>query len=59
MESEEMIPEWFPVSGIPYDEMWQDGPHWLPRVLAGDRLCARFVFAADNETVDIVEIERW
>jgi 8-oxo-dGTP diphosphatase len=50
-ESDEVIPRWFPVEAIPYDSMWQDCRHWLPRVLAGERLRAHFSFAADNETV--------
>ncbi len=58
-ETDEMRPAWFAVSEIPYAEMWQDGPHWLPRILIGERLRARFVFAADNDTVYRVEIERW
>jgi 8-oxo-dGTP diphosphatase len=47
------------VNDIPYHQMWQDAPYWLPRVLAGQRLSARFIFAADNETVDIVQAKRW
>jgi 8-oxo-dGTP diphosphatase len=58
-ESEEMIPLWFEVNEIPYQDMWQDCRHWLPRVLIGERVRARFVFAADNNAVDAVEIERW
>ncbi len=50
-ESEEMRPEWFRVGEIPYDRMWQDDGHWLPRVLEGDVIEGEFTFAADNETV--------
>jgi len=31
--------------------MWDDGKHWLPRILAGERLRAVFSYAPDNETV--------
>jgi len=58
-ESREMVPAWFAFDEIPYDRMWQDDPHWLPRVLAGERLRGRFVFAEDNETVAHVEIVAW
>ena len=58
-ESREMLPMWFGVDELPFGRMWQDDPHWLPRVLAGERLRARFTFKADNETVDEVEIEPW
>ena len=50
-ESEEIRPEWFPVASLPFAHMWDDAPHWLPRVLAGERLRATFSYAADNETV--------
>lgn len=59
VESEEMTPAWFPVDKIPYERMWQDAAHWLPRILAGERLQAKFTFKADNETVDRVKIETW
>jgi 8-oxo-dGTP diphosphatase len=55
-ETEEIRPEWFPVTALPYGQMWSDAPHWLPRVLAGDRLRATFSYAADNETVASAEI---
>lgn len=50
-ESDEVRPEWFPVAALPFDRMWQDAAHWLPRVLAGERLTATFTYADDNETV--------
>ncbi len=50
-ETAEMAPSWVPIDAIPYHEMWADDPYWLPRVLAGDRIRAEFVFAEDNETV--------
>jgi mutator protein MutT len=59
VESDEMAPVWFDPEAIPYGQMWQDGAHWLPRVLAGERLRGRFVFAADNETVQAVEFDPW
>lgn len=50
-ESEEIRPSWFPVAALPFDQMWDDAPHWLPRVLAGERLRATFSYADDNQTV--------
>jgi len=50
-ESEEISPAWFPVAALPFDQMWDDAPHWLPRVLAGERLRATFSYADDNQTV--------
>jgi 8-oxo-dGTP pyrophosphatase MutT (NUDIX family) len=59
VESAEMEPAWFAINDIPYHQMWQDGIHWLPRILAGERIQAHFAFKADNETVDAVMIEPW
>ena len=50
-ESDEIAPEWFPVTALPFDRMWDDGKQWLPRVLAGERLRATFSYAPDRETV--------
>jgi 8-oxo-dGTP diphosphatase len=50
-ESEEIRPQWFPVGSLPLDRMWDDARHWLPRILAGERLRAAFSYADDNETV--------
>jgi 8-oxo-dGTP pyrophosphatase MutT (NUDIX family) len=58
-ESREMIPAWFAVEAIPYADMWQDSAHWLPRILAGQRIRAYFTFGPDNERLDHVGIEPW
>lgn len=51
VETDEIRPRWFPVAALPFDRMWDDAPHWLPRVLAGERLVAIFSYAPDCETV--------
>ncbi len=56
-ESAEMLPAWFAVNGIPFEQMWQDAVHWLPRILAGERVDARFTFEQDNETIDEWEVK--
>ena len=43
-ESEEMAPEWFSQSNIPYDKMWVDDKYWLPLVLRGEYVVADFIF---------------
>jgi 8-oxo-dGTP diphosphatase len=50
-ESAEIRPEWFPVADLPLMRMWDDAKYWLPRILAGERVRARFTYAADCETV--------
>lgn len=43
-ETDEMKPQWFKVSELPYASMWTDDQYWLPRVLAGEQLDAVFHF---------------
>ncbi len=50
VESDEMKPEWFDLTRIPYQQMWIDDEHWLPHVLAGKFVTATFVFS-QNESI--------
>ena len=59
VESIEMKPAWFKVREIPYETMWQDASYWLPSILRGNRLRARFVHKDDNQTIDEHELEEW
>lgn len=43
-ESEEMKPEWFDFGKIPYENMWTDDKIWLPKVLEGKKIRAKFWF---------------
>jgi len=36
--------EWFPVNGLPFEEMWEDDKHWLPYLLQEKRFRADFLF---------------
>jgi len=58
-ESREMSPSWFSLDSLPFEGMWQDGAHWLPRILAGERIQAHFCFGSDNETIEQAEIGAW
>ena len=49
--SDEADPKWFPVSNLPYDEMWEDDRVWLPHVLAGKRVEAKFWFDAQYQSL--------
>lgn len=51
LESEEMRPEWFTFSNIPYADMWDDDQHWLPKVLQGISVQGNFVFDEDDKLV--------
>ncbi|MFA6005646.1 MAG: 8-oxo-dGTP diphosphatase [Patescibacteria group bacterium] len=50
-ESDEMRPQWFNYADIPYDQMWDADRIWLPKVLSGKSVFARFVFNATNRVV--------
>jgi len=57
-ESQEMMePRWFPVSALPFKDMWPDDPHWLPLVLAGKKLRAAFHFSKDGKGFDSFQID--
>lgn len=50
--SDELDAVWYPVDEVPYEQMWDDARYWLPGVLAGGTVNARFDFAADLATVE-------
>src|SRR3989338_2305736 len=52
VETEEMRPEWFAFDKIPYDQMWPDDILWLPKILAGKLLRAKFAFGENNEIME-------
>jgi 8-oxo-dGTP pyrophosphatase MutT (NUDIX family) len=47
-ESEEMKPQWYSQSTIPYEKMWEDDVYWLPKVLAGGKVSGKFTFDAND-----------
>jgi 8-oxo-dGTP diphosphatase len=50
-ESDEMLPTWYPIDAVPFEQMWDDSRYWLPQILAGQPLQAQITFAEDNATV--------
>lgn len=46
--SDEMEPMWYPMSQIPYDNMWPDDKFWLPLALHGAFVSGVFIFDANN-----------
>ncbi len=54
VETDEIAPAWFPAGALPYPRMWQDAPHWLPQVLAGQPVALHFFFGEDGETLQSV-----
>jgi 8-oxo-dGTP diphosphatase len=51
-ESDEMKPSWFKVADILYESMWKDDKFWLPEILAGETLHAKFVFNLEGEIIE-------
>ncbi len=49
VESEEMKPQWFALSDIPYSSMWPDDMHWLPRVLNNEKVRGEFHLTEDQK----------
>lgn len=43
-ETDEMRPNWFDISEIPYKSMWADDRFWLPQFLAGKKIEGTFHF---------------
>lgn len=52
VETEEMKPEWFAVRDIPYSTMWPDDIFWLPKVIAGNFINAKFSFGEGDVILD-------
>jgi 8-oxo-dGTP pyrophosphatase MutT (NUDIX family) len=51
-ESEEMFPKWFKMNEIPFDQMWDDDKFWLPHILQGKKLKAKFVFGQGEKIIE-------
>lgn len=47
-ETEEAKPFWNETGAIPYDRMWADDEHWVPRLLAGEKFRGWFEFEGDR-----------
>jgi len=47
-ETDEATPFWAPIVQMPYDNMWQDDPYWLPLLIARRKFKGYFVFDKDQ-----------
>jgi 8-oxo-dGTP pyrophosphatase MutT (NUDIX family) len=50
-ETAEMRPQWFDLSAIPYQEMWDGDQLWIPLVLAGKKIDAVIRFKPGMDEV--------
>jgi 8-oxo-dGTP diphosphatase len=48
IETDEAKPFWTPLSQIPYNQMWQDDPYWLPLVVERKKFRGFFVFEVER-----------
>ena len=55
-ETDEAVPVWCDHAALPYSEMWQDDPFWLPHVLGGRSVRAQFLFDDDAMLFGEVEV---
>ena len=51
-ESEEMRPEWYKFSDIPYDQMWPDDKEWYPTMLENKKFSAYYLFQGMDKIID-------
>lgn len=51
-ETDEILPEWFDISEIPYEKMWADDEFWLPQMLDGEKVEGKFKY---NDNFEIIE----
>lgn len=49
--SDEGPVKWFPLDGLPLDEMWDDDQFWIPLMLRGIRFDATFTYDTANRHV--------
>lgn len=51
IETEEMKPQWFNVTELPFTKMWPSDIHWYPYLLANKKFKGKFIFdrPSDNE----------
>lgn len=47
-ESEEMKPQWFDITDIPYDAMWSGDDKWTPLVVEGKKFSAEMWFDGEQ-----------
>lgn len=61
VESEEMKPEWYQVSEIPFDTIWPDDKFWIPQMIDGKLIKGAFTFGEGDVILeqDIIVVDSW
>lgn len=57
-ETEEMKPSWFGVSKVPYSEMWASDKEWLPAILTGKKIKAKYTYDHEGGIVETRELHK-
>lgn len=52
IESIEMLPKWFKIGEIPFEQMWDDDKFWLPHILEGKKFNAKFIFEKGEKVLE-------
>lgn len=50
-ETEEMKPQWWSMSQLPYDRMWADSEQWYSLMFKGTPFTAEYLFDDDNHVI--------
>lgn len=58
-ESEEMRPQWYKKINLPFEMMWEDDIHWLPRVIKGERVKGYFSFDENQKMLPGFRVDRY
>lgn len=51
VETEEMRPQWYPLSRLPFQDMWAADALWIPLILQGEKIEADIDFNTDGSAV--------
>jgi 8-oxo-dGTP diphosphatase/2-hydroxy-dATP diphosphatase len=59
-ESEEMLPQWFKITEMPYDKMWNDDLYWHPYFFKGQKFKAHFLYEGFDKILEhtIIPVEQ-
>lgn len=56
-KTDEMRPQWFLVKDVPYDQMWKGDKEWLPIILSGKMIKAKYTYSHEGGDVEKREIK--
>ena len=58
VETEEMKPKWFKIGEVPYDRMWKSDSEWLPLILSGKKIKAKYTYTQEGGEVETRQITK-